>query len=32
MEKYGFPPFVSDYFSEYKMASDKEAMLKSMKG
>ena len=32
MEEYGFPPFVTDFDSEYKMASDKEAVLKSMKG
>ena len=31
MEKYGFPPFVTDYDSEYKLAADKEAALKNMK-
>jgi saccharopine dehydrogenase-like NADP-dependent oxidoreductase len=30
MERYGFPPFVTDYDSEYKLASDKEAVLKNM--
>ena len=31
IEKYGFPPFVTDYDSEYKLAADKEAVLKNMK-
>ena len=31
MESYGFPPFVSDYDSEYKLVSDKEAILENMK-
>jgi saccharopine dehydrogenase-like NADP-dependent oxidoreductase len=31
MEEYGFPPFVTDYESEYKLATDREAVLENMK-